>query len=47
MLYYMIFSKLWFYSLILKFLWYKLDIHGNVFVKFHDIWMCVDSPFVF
>ena len=42
-----IFSKSWFYSLTPKFLWYILDIQGSGFVKFHDIWMCVDSPFVF
>ena len=36
-----------FIFLILKFLWFILDIQRSSFVKFHDIWMCVDSPFVF
>ena len=42
-----IFSKSWVYVLTPKFLWYILDIQGSSFVKFHDIWMCVDSSFVF
>ena len=42
-----IFSKSWVYALTPKFLWWILDIQGSSSVKFHDNWMCVDSPFVF
>ena len=43
----MIFSKSWVYSLTPKFLWYILDIWGSSFVKFHDIWMWIDSHLYF
>ena len=42
-----IFSKSWFYSLTPKIFYYILYIQGSGSVKLHDIWMCMDSPFVF
>ena len=42
-----IFNKSWGDALTPKFLWCIPDIQGSSFVKFHDNWMCVDSPFVF
>ena len=43
----MIFNKSYFYALTPKFIWYILDIQRSGSVKFHDTWMCLDSPFVF
>ena len=42
-----IFNKSWVDALTPKFWWCILDIQGSSSVKFHDNWMCVDSPFVF
>ena len=43
----MIFSKSWFYDFALKMIWNLLDIQRSGSVKFHEDWMCLDSPFVF
>ena len=41
------FYKSWFYDLALKMIWNLLDIQRSGSVKFHEDWMCLDSPFVF
>ena len=47
MMYCMIFSKLWFYDLTPKFLWYLLDIQRSFSVEFHELWMWIDSHLYF
>ena len=43
----MIFSKSWIYDLVLKMIWNLLDTQSSFSVKFHEYWMCLDSPFIF
>ena len=43
----MIFNKSLFHDLTLKLIWYLLDIQRSGSIKFHENWMCLDSPFVF